>query len=81
VPVHTFIQVDRTGDQLKLRLTDEERLARLLEAEPTAVKHERAWDDRRVLTASTKELQTFVLKHAGDDRLFADPMTLTRTSK
>ncbi len=56
VPVHTFIQVDRTGDQLKLRLTDEERLAKLLEAEPAAVKHEEALDDRRVLTASTKEL-------------------------
>ena len=81
VPVHTFIQVDRTGDQLKLRLTDEERLTKLLEAEPTAVKHERAMDDRRILTASTKELQTFVLKHAGDDRLFADATTLTRESK
>jgi hypothetical protein len=81
VPVHTFIQVDRTGDQLKLRLTDEERLAKLLEAEPTAVKHERAMEDRRILTASTKELQAFVLKHAGDDRFFADATVLTRTSK
>ena len=81
VPVHTFIQVDRTGAQLKLRLTDDKRLAKLLEAESTAVKHEKAWDDRLVLTASTKELQTFVLKHAGDDRLFADAMTLTRKSK
>ncbi len=81
VPVHTFINVDRTGDQLKLRLTDDERFAKLLEAEPTAVKHERALEDRRVLTASTKELQTFVLKHAGDDRFFADAMTLTRKSE
>jgi hypothetical protein len=81
VPVHTFIQVDRTGDQLKLRLTDNERFAKLLEAEPTAVKHEKAMDDRRVLTASTKELQTFVLKHAGDDRLFADATILTRKSE
>jgi hypothetical protein len=38
-------------------------------------------DDRRVLTASTKELQTFVLKHAGDDRLFADATILTRKSE
>ncbi len=80
VPVHTFIKVDRAGNQLKLRPTDDERFAKLLEAEPAAVKHETV-DNRPILTASTKELQTFVLKHVGDDRLFAAEMTLTRKSK
>jgi hypothetical protein len=80
VPVHTFIKVDLAGDQLKLRLTDDEKFTKLVEAEPAAVRHETV-SDRPILTASTKELQAFVLKHAGDDRLFADEMTLTRKSK
>jgi hypothetical protein len=80
VPVHTFVKVDLAGNQLKLRLTDDEKIAKLFEAEPAAVKYETV-DDRPILTASTKELQAFVLKHAGDDRLFANEVTLTRKSK
>ncbi len=80
VPVHTFIKVDLTGSQLKLRLTDDEKFAKLLEAEPAAVKHDTMYD-RPLLTASTEELQAFVLKHAGDGRLFMDEMTLTRKNK
>jgi hypothetical protein len=80
VPVHMFVRVDRAGNQLKLGLTDDEKFAKLLEAEPVAVKHEML-GDRPVLTASTKELQAFVLKHAGDEKLFANEMTLTRKSK
>jgi len=80
VPVHTFIKVDFVGNQLKLWLTDDEKFARLLEAEPAAVRHEML-DDRPILTASTKELQAFMLKHAGDERLFADEMALTRKSR
>lgn len=80
VPVHTFIKVGFVSNQLKLGLTDDEKFAKLLEAEPAAVRHEML-DDRPILTASTKELQAFVLKHASDERLFADEMTLTRKSK
>jgi hypothetical protein len=80
VPVHTFLTMEFAGDQLKLRLTDDEKFAKLLEAEPGAVKHE-TLDDRPILTASTKELQAFVLQHVGDERLFADEVILTRKSK
>jgi hypothetical protein len=80
VPVHTFIKVDLTGSQLKLWLTDDDEITKLFEAEPTAVRHETV-DRRPILTASTEELQAFVLKHAGDDRLFANEITLTRKNK
>jgi hypothetical protein len=80
VPVHTFIKVDLTGSQLKLWLTDDDEITKLFEAEPTAVRHETV-DRRPILTASTEELQAFVLKHAGDNRLFANEITLTRKNK
>jgi hypothetical protein len=77
---HTFVRVDFVGDQLKLGLTDDEGFKKLAEAEPKAVAFMTA-DDRPVLTASTKDLQTFVTKYADDDRLFPTDLTLTRKSK
>jgi hypothetical protein len=78
--VHTFVRVDSLGDQLKIRLTDDEGFKKLIEAEPKAVKHE-AIDDHLVLTASTEELQAFLTKYANDERLFPSDVTLTRKSK
>jgi len=78
--VHTFVRVDSIGAQLQMRLTDDEKFEKLLEAEPKAVKHERV-DDRPVLTASTKQLQAFVTKYADDERLFPNEVTLTKKEK
>jgi len=80
VPAHTFIRVDSLTDSLKVRLTDDDGFKKLLEAEPDAVKFALV-EDRPILTASTKELQAFVLKHAGDERLFPGEVTLTRKNK
>jgi len=76
-PVHTFIRVDAIGEQLTIRITDDDRFEELIGAEPAAVKHEIV-DDRPILTASTKELQAFVAKFAGDERLFPNDLTLQR---
>ena len=78
--VHTFARVGPIGDQLKIRLTDDEAFKKLIEAEPKAVKHD-VIDDHPVLTASTAELQAFVAKYADDERLFTNEVTLTRKSK
>lgn len=75
VPAHTFLRVDSIGEQLTLRLTMDDRLKELLEAEPDAVKFTLV-DDLPILTASTKELQAFVVKYAGDERLFPGDVTL-----
>jgi hypothetical protein len=74
--VHTFVRVDVLGDQLKLRLTDDEQFKKLLEAEPKAVGYTEA-DDHVILTASTTELQTFVTKYAGNEKLFPNEVTLS----
>jgi len=79
VPVHTFIKVDSIEPMLTMRLTDDELMKKLLEQEPKAVKHAVLDEDRVVLTASTKELQAFVLKYADGDKLFDKPGHLKRT--
>ena len=79
VPVHTFIKVDLTESTLKMQLTDDELMEKLLEQDPNAVKHAVLDENRIVLTASTKELQAFVLKYADGEKLFEEPGVLKRT--
>ncbi|HUW18074.1 MAG TPA: hypothetical protein VMW16_02095 [Sedimentisphaerales bacterium] len=63
---------------LKLRLTDDDAFKKLLERDANAVKHEMVENNGVVLTASTKELQAFVLKYADDESLFTDAKVLLR---
>ncbi len=77
VPVHTFIKIDSIGPQLKMRLTDDDKMAKLFKEDPNAVKH-MSIEDRLILTASTEELQAFVLKYADDSRVFPDEIVLNR---
>jgi len=77
IPVHTFIKIDGIEPDLKLQLTDDEDMKKLLDEDPNAVKHESV-EDGFVLTASTKELQAFVFKYADDSRLFTKETILRR---
>lgn len=78
VPVHTFIKVDLTESTLTMRLTDDDLLEELIEKDPNAVKHAVLDEDRIILTASTRELQAFVLKYGDGDKLFEKPAVLKR---
>ena len=51
---------------------------KLLKEEPGAVKHELV-EDGIILTASTEQLQQFVLKYADDERVFSEETILTRS--
>jgi hypothetical protein len=77
LPTHTFMKVDSIEPELKLRLTVESQLEELLKENPDAVEHTKV-EDRLVLTASTKELQAFVLKYVDNEKLFADEAVLKR---
>jgi len=77
IPGHSFVIIDSIEPQLKLRWTSEDKMEEIFKENPDAVKHTSV-EDRLVLTASTKELQTFVLKYADDDRLFPTEAVLTR---
>jgi hypothetical protein len=63
---------------LKMRLTDDDAFKKLLEQDPNAVSHEIVEKDSVILTASTKELQRFVLKYAEGDKLFTEEKFLIR---
>jgi len=80
VPAHAFVKIEALEPQLRLRLTDDEGMKKLLKEHPNAIKHEMVedYDGTVVLTASTKELQEFVIKFSDDPRLFTDEIVLTR---
>jgi hypothetical protein len=77
IPAHTFIKVDSIEPQLKLRVTMDDKMDELLKEYPDAIERIMI-DDRIVLTASTKELQAFILKYVDDERLFVDEIALDR---
>jgi hypothetical protein len=77
IPAHTFIKVNSIEPQLKMQITDDDKMKGLLTADPNAVKHT-VLEDKPVLTASTDELQAFVLKYADDKRVFGDEGVLNR---
>ncbi len=77
IPAHTFIKVDSIEPQLRIRLTDDEDMKKLLKEDPNAVEHT-SIEDKPVLTASTEKLQAFVLKYADDKRVFGDEGVLNR---
>lgn len=78
--VHTFVKVDSVNDKLTLRLTDDDKFEKLIEAEPKAIAHEMV-EERPVLTASTSELRAFIVKYADDARLFPTELVLPRKEK
>ena len=77
IPAHTFIKINSIEPQLKMLRTDDEQMREFLKADPNAVKHT-VLEDKPVLTASTNELQAFVLKYAYDSRVFAETIVLGR---
>jgi hypothetical protein len=62
IPAHSFILVSLEGHVLRLGFFDLDWLEENIEQNKITIKHERR-DDTIVLTASTEELQEFVLKH------------------
>lgn len=77
IPAHTFIKIESTEPKLKMRLTDNDKMSELLKEDPNAVEYT-SIEDRLILTASTKELQAFVLKYADNEKVFTDEIVLSR---
>ncbi len=77
IPTHTFIKIDFNGPQLKMWLTNDQEMKKLLKEEPNAVKHTFI-EDKLFLTAPTKELQNFIIKYAEDKRVFKGEIVLGR---
>jgi hypothetical protein len=76
-PAHAIVKIDSVGPRLKMRLMLETELKELIEEDPDVIAHVTV-EDRPVLTASTKELQAFVLKYADGDKVFSGEIVLQR---
>ena len=66
LPAHTFAKVTQIEPTLQMAFLNPDWLAKLLEKNPGAIRHEKLDESRIVLTASTKELQKFILKYVGE---------------
>ncbi len=74
VRAHTFLRVSLLDPNLQLAMMKPD----IIEDDPNALRHERT-DDNMVLTASTEELQKFMIKHANDANAFdSDAAVMTR---
>ncbi len=71
---HSFVKIELSKGILKLCSMGPEETGKLLKSKPNAVKHEKIEGGGIVLTASTKELQKFILKYGNDKKaeLFKD---------
>lgn len=76
-PGHLLVRVPQIEPNLKLALFDFDWLQEYLQKNPKALAHHKE-GDRIVLTAGTRDLQKFVLKHLGKDELFEKPDEMVR---
>jgi hypothetical protein len=77
-PGHLLLRVPQLGPELKLAFCDCDWLKKHLAANPKALAHRVEQKDHILLTASTRDLQRFVLKHLAEGELFENPTELVR---
>ena len=77
VLAHSFFRVDQIAPTLRLRDMDEQWMKNFLKDKPTALAHE-TLDDGMVLTASTRDLQSFIAAHMNDEGMFDEKTDLNR---
>ena len=77
-PMNTFAKVIIEDDQIGLSMFNGDFLEKLLKQNRIRIKHEKV-EDSYVLTASSKELQKFVLKYAEDEDAFPEPEMLVKS--
>jgi hypothetical protein len=83
LPLHMICQVMRNDTNLSLQSLDFGWLARLLETNPAVLRHivvpdkpdDTNGNKMVYLTADTKDLQEFLLKHVGDTNAFSSDST------
>ena len=77
VPAHIVARVSIEKNSLQLNLLDGDWIKRELKSGRTSISHEEIGNDL-VITASTPELQKFVLGHADDEEAFGASSPLQR---
>jgi hypothetical protein len=67
ISVNSFIKVKTTGQGLTAQILNYDKVKKLLEKDPSVIRHELMGSDGFLLTAPTKELQRFLRKYASDE--------------
>lgn len=80
-PTHTYSKISFRDNEITMESFgfSANWLENLIKEKRIRIKHE-AIEDHVLLTASTSELQKFVLKYSDEPKAFGDPETLTRIS-
>ena len=79
-PGHLLLRVAQTDPELQLAACDYDWLEKYLEKNPKALGHHLE-SERIVLTADTRDLQKFVMKHLGTNELFKEYGAMVRKVK
>ena len=79
-PGHLLVRVVQIEPDLKLAFFNFDWLVQQLTNNPGILQHHRE-GDRFILTASTRDLQRFVLKHLAEGELFEKPGEMVRQTK
>jgi hypothetical protein len=77
-PGHLLVRVSQLEPELTLAFCDFDWLKKHLVANPKALAHRVEQKDPILMTASTRDLQRFVLKHLAGGELFGEPAELVR---
>jgi len=80
VPLHVFMKVDHNGDSLKVSFVNEDWLKSGLKDGTHKLRHETVEEDTDgfLITASTAELEQFLIRNAGNGKAWDKPMLLER---
>ena len=71
IPGHMFGRISIDGNTLRMSFLDDEWMGRAIAAGAVSIDSEDEDHQPRVLTATTAELQKFVVDHADDDQAFS----------
>ena len=83
LPVHWLYKVESVEPEFKMTNLDTDWLESLIKEAPETLKHEwvsykvenNSLEERLIITASTKELQAFIIKHANNEDAWDDDST------
>jgi hypothetical protein len=80
VPAHSFAHVKQIEPTLRMRLPEPDWFRKLVEKSPDALRHEKV-EREIIVTATTKEMQAFWLKHLDTKGAFGDFSDMKRKAK
>jgi hypothetical protein len=78
VPAHLILKVEQVEPTLKIAAMNPDWMKQFLKQHSDAIAHRVVLDGNIILTASTSELQKFVLEHVDEQEFFGGAMEMRR---